>query len=161
MSIYQYNEIIRPFLLPISLKLYRLFQGERADRSTEQVIPLITLASFGSGLCTTRLWWGVLHTTLCDKVCQWLVTGRWFSPGTPVSSTNKTGRPCITNIKLSHCLILFNKYSYKKIHMDPLVTNPVISHEVPVATNILSSNPVHGKIYSIQHYVIKFVSDLQ
>jgi hypothetical protein len=35
-------------------------------------------------------WWGVLHTTLCDKVCQWLVTGRWFSPGTPVSSTNKT-----------------------------------------------------------------------
>ena len=25
-----------------------------------------------------------------DKVCQWLVAGRWFSPGTPVSSTNKT-----------------------------------------------------------------------
>ena len=33
---------------------------------------------------------GVLDTTLCDKVCQWLVTGLWFSPGTPVSSTNKT-----------------------------------------------------------------------
>ena len=29
-------------------------------------------------------------TTLCDQVCQWLTTGRWFSPGTPVSSTNKT-----------------------------------------------------------------------
>ena len=29
-------------------------------------------------------------TTLCDKVCQWLGTGRWFSPGPPVSSTNKT-----------------------------------------------------------------------
>jgi hypothetical protein len=26
--------------------------------------------------------------TLCDKVCQWLVTGQWFSPGTQVSSTN-------------------------------------------------------------------------
>jgi hypothetical protein len=26
---------------------------------------------------------------------------------------------------------------------------------------ILSSNPAHGKVYSIQHYVIKFVSDLQ
>ena len=26
---------------------------------------------------------------------------------------------------------------------------------------IESSNPVHGKVYSIQHYVIKFVSDLQ
>ena len=23
-------------------------------------------------------------------VCQWLATGRWFSLGTPVSSTNKT-----------------------------------------------------------------------
>jgi hypothetical protein len=28
-------------------------------------------------------------TTLCDKVCQWLATSRWFSPGPPVSSTNK------------------------------------------------------------------------
>jgi hypothetical protein len=35
-------------------------------------------------------WQGVLDTTLCDKVCQWLVTGQWFSLGTPVSSTNKT-----------------------------------------------------------------------
>jgi hypothetical protein len=33
---------------------------------------------------------GVPNTTLCDKVCQWLATGRWFYPGTPVSSTNKT-----------------------------------------------------------------------
>jgi hypothetical protein len=37
-------------------------------------------------------------TTLCDKVCQWLATGRWFSPGTPVSSTNKTDRHDITEI---------------------------------------------------------------
>jgi len=26
---------------------------------------------------------------------------------------------------------------------------------------IVSSNPVHGEVYSIQHYVIKFVSDLR
>ena len=32
----------------------------------------------------------VLVTKLCDQVCQWLVTGQWFSPGTPVSYTNKT-----------------------------------------------------------------------
>ena len=32
---------------------------------------------------------GVHVTTLCDKICQWLSAGRWFSPGTPVSSTNK------------------------------------------------------------------------
>ena len=35
---------------------------------------------------------GGLDTTLCDKVCQWLSTGLLFSPGTPVSSTNKTDR---------------------------------------------------------------------
>jgi hypothetical protein len=29
---------------------------------------------------------GVLDTTICDKVCHWLATGRWFSPGIPVSS---------------------------------------------------------------------------
>ena len=28
-------------------------------------------------------------TTLCDKVCQWLATGWWFSPDTSVSSINK------------------------------------------------------------------------
>ena len=32
---------------------------------------------------------------------------------------------------------------------------------VPITTNVASSNPVHGEMYSIQHYVIKFVSDLQ
>jgi hypothetical protein len=46
-----------------------------------------------------RSWWGVLDTTLCDIVCcQWLVTGWWFSPGTPVSPTNKTDCHDITNI---------------------------------------------------------------
>ena len=38
----------------------------------------------------SRSWRGVLDTTLCNKVCQWLSTGQWFSPGTLVSSTNKT-----------------------------------------------------------------------
>ena len=35
-------------------------------------------------------WRGVLDTTLCDHVCRWLAAGRWFSPGTPISFTNKT-----------------------------------------------------------------------
>ena len=30
----------------------------------------------------------------------------------------------------------------------------------PITTKDASSNPVHGEVYSIQHYVIKFVSDL-
>ena len=49
-------------------------------------------------------WRDLLNTTLCDKVCQWLTTGRWFSPGTPVSSTNKTGRHDIAEILLKVAL---------------------------------------------------------
>ena len=47
---------------------------------------------------------GFLYTTLCDKVCQWLATGRWFSSGSPVSSTNKADRHDITDILLKVAL---------------------------------------------------------
>ena len=43
------------------------------------------------------------YTTL-DKVCQWLATGQWFSPGIPVSSTNKTDRHDIIEILLKATL---------------------------------------------------------
>ena len=32
---------------------------------------------------------------------------------------------------------------------------------VPITTKFVSSNSVHGEVYSIQQYVIKFVRDLQ
>ena len=32
---------------------------------------------------------------------------------------------------------------------------------MPITTNVVSSNPADGEVYSIQHYVIKFVSDLR
>jgi hypothetical protein len=32
---------------------------------------------------------------------------------------------------------------------------------VPIITDVVSSNPAHGEVYSMQHYVIKFVSDLR
>ena len=31
----------------------------------------------------------------------------------------------------------------------------------PITTKAVSSNPVYGEEYSIQHYVIKFVSDVR
>ena len=43
-------------------------------------------------------------TTLCDKVCQWLAAGQWFSPGPPVSSINKTDLHDITEILLKVAL---------------------------------------------------------
>jgi hypothetical protein len=32
---------------------------------------------------------------------------------------------------------------------------------VPITANVVSSNLAHGEVYSIQHYLVKFVSDLQ
>jgi hypothetical protein len=32
---------------------------------------------------------------------------------------------------------------------------------VPITSKVASSNPVRGEVYSIQHYVMKFVSDLR
>jgi hypothetical protein len=40
-------------------------------------------------------------TTICDKVCQLLATGRWFPLGPPASSTNITDRHDITEILLN------------------------------------------------------------
>jgi hypothetical protein len=48
------------------------------------------------------------------KVCQWLAIGRWFSPGSPVSSTNTTARHDITeillNVSLSSIHLILNLY---------------------------------------------------
>jgi hypothetical protein len=48
-----------------------------------------------------RSWRGVLDTTLCDKVCQWLATGRWFSL---ISSTNKNDCHDIAEILMKMAL---------------------------------------------------------
>jgi hypothetical protein len=46
----------------------------------------------------------VLDKTLSDKVCQRLAAGWWFSPSTPISSTNKTDLHGITEILLKVAL---------------------------------------------------------
>jgi hypothetical protein len=80
------------------------------------------LSSYGSWiynyLCNQYLWPLMLWvrnsirarcTTLCDKVCQRLATGRRFSPSPPVSSTNKTGRHDIAEILLKVALNTIKK----------------------------------------------------
>jgi hypothetical protein len=47
---------------------------------------------------------GVLNTTFCNKVCQWLAAGQWFSLGTLVSVTYKTDHHDITEILLKVAL---------------------------------------------------------
>jgi hypothetical protein len=49
----------------------------------------------------SRSWPVVLDATLCDKVCQWLAAGRWFSPDTLLSSSIKTDRHDIIEILLN------------------------------------------------------------
>jgi hypothetical protein len=50
----------------------------------------------------------------CRNVCQWLATGRWFSPGFPVSSTNKTDRHDITEILLKVALNIIKQTNKHK-----------------------------------------------
>jgi hypothetical protein len=50
-----------------------------------------------------------------DKVYQLLAHGRWFSPGTPASSTTKTGRHEIAEILLKVALNTKNQNQIKPI----------------------------------------------
>ena len=56
-------------------------------------------------------WRSVHDTVLCDKVCQWLSTGQWFSPDIPVSSTNKTDCYDFTEILLK---VVLNTISHTR-----------------------------------------------
>jgi hypothetical protein len=88
---------------------------------------------------------GVLDTTLCDKICQWLATGRWFSP---VSSTNKTDRTDITERLL-------------KVVLNTIILNHQ-TNEHKVAVSFIDSllfpdrkwmwsYPLSGKSYNTRH----------
>ena len=68
---------------------------------------------------------GVLDTTLYHQFCQRLSACRWFIPGTPVSSTNKTDRHDKTEILLNVALNTTNLplylFTYQCVHDDVIV----------------------------------------
>jgi hypothetical protein len=128
----------------------------------------------------------VLDTTLCDKFCQWLATGLWFSPDTLVSSYNKTD--CHVSETTGTDLPQVYDKSYRnmlyQVHLTPLIEMEPTSlevigtdrigsyksnyHTITTVTTSLFNIQIqmyiyhnHGEVYMIQHYVIKFVSDLQ
>ena len=43
----------------------------------------------------------------------------------------------------------------------PVQSAPITSNAVSLNPTVVSSHPIHGKVYRIQHYVVKLVSDLQ
>ena len=61
---------------------------------------------------------------LQPQVYQLLAHGRWFSPGTPVSSTTKTGRHDIAEILLKVVLNTINQIKlFKETHpLDSFIT---------------------------------------
>ena len=91
-----------------------LFTHRRGCRGRDRMVVGFTttcvISAYHHWCCEFEpsLWWGVLDTTLYDKVCQWLATDQWFSPGTPVSSTNKTDCHNITEILLKVALNTIN-----------------------------------------------------
>ena len=101
-------------------------------------------------------------TTLCNKVCRWLTIGRWFSPGTLVSSTNKTDRHDITEIVLKVALNIINQtnnnisvISWRSVLLVEETGGPGEKHQ-PVAGHwqILSHNVVHLALIEIRTHNI-------
>jgi hypothetical protein len=83
-------------------------------------------------------------TLLCDKVCQWLVTGRWYSPGPPVSSTNKIDHHDITEISLKVALNTIkqtNKQSATRHNYIFTVTAKYFLHWIEIFVNDKGGKP--------------------
>jgi hypothetical protein len=79
----------------------------------------------------------VLNTTLCDKVCQGLSTDQWFSPGTQVSSTNKTDCQDITEIWLKVALNTITHSSIYYIFHKSRWILPFLIHFYQVLSKLL------------------------
>jgi hypothetical protein len=78
------------------------------------VNPITTTAWVRARLCKlqkgcTRL------AAASDKVYQLLAHGRWFSPGTPASSTTNTGRLYIAEILLKAALQSSDTFTVKRL----------------------------------------------
>jgi hypothetical protein len=71
----------------------------------------------------------VYEINKCIKVYQLLAHGRWFSPGTPASSTTKTGHHDIAEILL--------KVALK--HQKSINVLPVLSYVIIIKTKVLLS----------------------
>ena len=96
-------------------------------------------------------------TTLFDIVCQWLATSRRFSPGPPVSSTNKTDRHDITEILLKVALSTIKQTNQITEHKKRLRQTSLEMHYPPcdaqkygavkqaygIPTPLISGCPLH------------------
>ena len=107
-----------------------------------------------------------LNTTLFDKVCQLLTAGRWFSPGTLVSSTKKTNCHNITEILLKVTLNTISQIKpnrlFSGISVPPSVWASAPSLETMRTTNDPEAFRCHDneKFYSTHLSIVIFVDVL-
>ena len=109
-------------------------------------------------------WQGVLDTTLCWKVCSWRATGRWFSPGTPVSSTNKTDHHDIAEILLKVALNTIYQTKPSSMHCrwireineqytSPLIMPPILQWKMASIRGVAS---LEGNNLVVFYYLSTF-----
>jgi hypothetical protein len=94
------------FILSVAYRYANSFKISWANSNWCQVSSSCVVnvcAKFFSGYLLSILWKTLYSGVLAhdevyliqhyiNKVCPWLATGRWFTPGTPISSNNKTDR---------------------------------------------------------------------
>jgi hypothetical protein len=79
-----------------------------------------------------------------DKVDQLLAHGQWFSPGTPASSTTKTGRHDISEILLKVKLNTTNQiFSFTRLLGSPLILPGVVIVMVVVFSTTCAISAYH------------------
>ena len=112
---------------------------------------------------------GFLYTTLCDKVCQWLVTGWWFSLYNIMWSSLSVACDRLVVFSIQHYVIKFvsglwqvGGFLYTTL-CDKVCQWLVTGWWFSLYNIMWSSLSVACDrlvVFSIQHYVIKFVSGL-
>jgi hypothetical protein len=109
-----------------------------------------------------KTWWGILDT-LFDTVCQWL------SPGTPVSSINKTDRHDIIEILLKVALNTINQSNQPSFHKSLQILNLVKSSRIRIIClflllliMILLSKTIfkNSKNYQVSHWTQQRTTNL-
>ena len=104
-------------------------------------------------------WRGVFDTTLCDKVCRWLAAGRLCSPFFDWSHLSLDIHPNeVYLLDMDQISKKIEGLSWSRSYGSWIYNYQGNQCLSPLIFG--SSSPTHGEVYSIQHYVIKFVSDL-
>jgi hypothetical protein len=103
----------------------------------------------------------VPDTMLCDKVCEWLAASRWFSPGTPVSSTNKTDRHDIAEILLKVALNIITLTPSSDLYLIVCCLLYILYiHENKYTTNNKSCFSKKSQSQTLSHNIVSGTSRL-